>query len=127
MKEIHYYLANDGKKFDEEWDCIEYETQKALETHKDEFQFFNYCKEPIPIEKAIPDEVVYIIVKSDSGAEAIGNWFDHQGLLNPFDCVYCECVGTWVYGDIIDRGHKWLKLELEIQRLQNIVNEINKE
>jgi hypothetical protein len=31
MQEICYYLADDGKRFDDRWECIEYERRKALE------------------------------------------------------------------------------------------------
>lgn len=125
MQEICYYLADDGKRFDDRWECIEYERRKALEAHKDEFQFFDYHKKPIPIEEATTEDVAYIVVKSDKCAEAIGDWFDSDGCRDPFEGVFCECVGTWVYGDVIDRGDEWLKLELEIEKLQTLINEVN--
>lgn len=125
MVEICYYVADDGKKFDDRWECIAYERQKALEVHKDEFQFFDYRKEPIPIEEATTENIVYIVVKSESCTEAIGNWFDSDGCEDPFDGVYCECVGTWVYGETIGMGDEWLKLELEVEKLQTLINEVN--
>ena len=128
MQEICYYLADDGTKFDDRWECIEYERRKALEAHKDEFQFYDYHKEPIPVEKATPKDIVYIVVKSDNCTEAIGDWFDSDGCLDPFNGAYCECVGTWAYSDVIDKGgnDKWFKLEHEIEKLQTLINEINK-
>ena len=126
MKEICYYLADDGKKFDDRWECIEYERRKALVAHKDEFQFFNYRKEPIPAEEATTESVMYIVVKTESCTEAIGDWFNSDGCTDPFDGVYCECVGTWVYGDVIDREDEWFKLELEIEKLQTLIDEVNK-
>ena len=126
MQEICYYLADDGKKFDNRWGCIEYERRKALVAHKDEFQFFNYRKEPIPVEEATTEDVTYIVVKSESCTEAIGDWFNNDGCADPFDGVYCECVGTWVYGEVIDRDDEWFKLELEIEKLQTLIAEVNK-
>jgi hypothetical protein len=126
MVEMHYYLADDGKKFDDYWECVEYERQKALEEHKDEFQFFDYYKRPIPIEEALIESVCYITIKSDACAEMLGKWFEDSGSFDPFGGVYCECVGTWVYGEMIDRGDEWLKLELEIEKLQTLINEVNK-
>lgn len=125
MEEIHYYLADDGKKFDDYWECVEYERRKALETHKDEFQFLNYRKELIPIEEASAENAAYIVIKSDNCAEAISNWFRDGGCDDPFDGVYCEYVGTWVYGEIIDKGDEWFKLELEIEKLQSLIEELN--
>ena len=124
MKEICYYVADDGKKFDDRWECIEYERRKALEAHKDEFQFFNFRKEPIPVEEATTENVTYIVVKSESCTEVIGDWFKNDGCEDPFDGAYCECVGTWVYGDVIDRGDEWVKLEAEIERLQNFLADL---
>lgn len=125
MEIIHYFLANDGKKFDDYWECVEYERRKALETHKDEFQFLNYRKELTPIEEASTENVAYIVIKSDNCAKAISNWFRDSGCDDPFDGVYCECVGTWVYGEVIDKGDKWFKLELEIEKLQTLIDEVN--
>lgn len=125
MKEICYYVADDGKKFDDRWDCIAYERRVNLEKHKDEFQFFNYRKEPIPIEEATTEDVTYIVVKSEECATAVGEWFESDGCEDPFEGVYCECVGTWVYGEAIDRGDEWLKLELEIEQMQSLIAEIN--
>ena len=127
MKEICYYVADDGKKFDDRWECIEYERRVNLEKHKDDFVFLNYRKEPIPTEEATTEDVTYIVVKSESCTEAIGNWFNSDGCEDPFDGVYCECVGTWVYGEAIDRDGEWLKLELEIEKLKTLIAEINQE
>ena len=124
MKEICYYLADDGKKFDDRWECIEYERRKALEAHKDEFQFFNYRKEPIPVEEATTEDVTYIVVKTEGCTEAIGDWFNSDGCEDPFDGAYCECVGTWVYGELLEMGDEWVKLEAEIERLQKLLAEI---
>ena len=125
MQEICYFLADDGKRFDDRWDCVEYERRKALEAHKDGFQFFNYHKEPIPVEEAMTEDVVYIVVKSEDCAEAIGKWFINDSCTDPFDEVYCECVGTWVYGEAIGRGDEWIHLEFEIEQLQALINEMN--
>lgn len=125
MIEICYYKADDGTKFDDRWDCIQYERQKALEEFKDDFQFFDSCRNPVPIENADTEKVCYIIVKNARCAETIGNWFNDDSCADPFDGCYEEVVGTWVYGDIIDKGDEWYKLELEIEKLQDIINKIN--
>ena len=125
MREICYYLADDGKKFDNRWECIEYERRKALEAHRDEFQFFNYRKEQISVEDATIEDIMYIVVKTESCTAVIGDWFNSDGCLNPFNGVYGECVGTWVYGDVINKGDGWFKLEFEIEKLQTLIDEVN--
>ena len=127
MKEVCYYLADDGKRFDDRWECIEYEKRTALEAHKDEFVFLDVGKNVIPIEQATTEEVIYIIVKNAKCAEAIGEWFESDSCQNPFDGFYYEVEGTWVYGDILNEGSdEWLNLELEIEKLQTLHKEVNR-
>lgn len=128
MKEICYYVADDGKRFNNRWECIEYERRVNLEKHKDDFVFLDYRKNVIPIEQATTEEVMYIIVKNAKCAEAIGEWFESDSCQNPFDGFYCEVEGTWVYGDVLNEGSdEWLKLELEIEKLQTLHKEVNRE
>ena len=126
MKTVIYYVADDGTKFDDEYECAQYERKKLLEEHKDEFQFFSYRKNLIPIEEAITEDVMYIVIKAEGCAEAIGEWFKRDECDDPFYGVYDKCVGTWVYGDVLDRGDEWFKLELEIAEMQSLIDEINK-
>lgn len=126
MKEIRYWLAEDDTKFNTRYDCIEYERRKALEVHENEFQFYNYRKELIPIKEATTEDVAYIVVKSENCIESISEWFYSDGCPSPFNGIDSKFVGTWVYGDIIDKGDEWLKLESEIEKLQILINEVNR-
>ena len=127
MIEVCYYVADDGKKFDDRWECQQYERQKQLEECKDEFQFFYCDKEPIAdLNTATTENVGFIIIKTKRAAEVIGKWFEDDCCSDPFDGVYDECVGTWVWGEIIEQGDEWIKLELAVEQLQTLIAEINK-
>lgn len=126
MREICYYEANDGKRFDDRWDCIQYERQKQLEECKDEFIFFDDHREKLAFEDATTENVIYIIIKTDRAAEVVGHWFRDDCCVDPFGGLYKNCVGTWVYGEIIDKGDDWFKLETEIKNLQNLLEELNR-
>jgi hypothetical protein len=41
MIEIRFWQADDGIKFDDEYECIRYERKKKLETYKDDFVFYD--------------------------------------------------------------------------------------
>lgn len=125
MIEIRFWQADDGTKFDDEYDCIRYERKKKLETYKDDFVFYDYKKYPIPPEEADARKVCIIVVKTSVAAEYIGEWFESGGCCSPFDgCEFGHEVGTWVDGELVEMGDEWVKLEAEIERLQKFLAEI---
>ena len=127
MKEIRYWVADDGTKFDEEWDCIQYERKKKLEEFKDDFILYDSHMDIIPFEKANCRNISIIVIKSFTVAEYIGKWFDDEDYCSPFyDCEFGQEIGTWVYGEMVDRGDEWIKLEDEIKKMQNLIDIINK-
>lgn len=125
MQEVRYWLANDGTKFDDEYDCIRYERKKKLENYKDDFIFYDEQKNIIFPEEANADQIFIVVIKTPDVAKYVGEWFEDDGCYSPFDgCEIGHEVGTWVYGDLLEMGGEWVKLEAEIERLQNFLNEI---
>ena len=125
MQEVRYWLANDGTKFDDEYDCIRYERKKKLENYKNDFIFYDEQKNIIFPEEANADQIFIVVIKTPDAAKYVGAWFEDDGCYSPFDgCEIGHEVGTWVYGDLLEMGGEWVKLEAEIERLQNFLNEI---
>lgn len=125
MEEIRYWVAEDGKKFDYEDDCIEYERKIMLEEYKEHFKFFDYNKCPIPIEDATTEKVFYIIIKTEKGAEVVGEWFKTENCFDPFDEQYDSAIGTWYYSGNERRGDGWYHIEKDMAYLQNLFTELN--
>ena len=125
MKEVRYWLAEDNTMFDDEYDCIRYERQKKLENYKNDFVFYDEQKNIIFPEEANADQIFIVVIKTPDAAKYVGEWFKDDGCCSPFDgCEFGHEVGTWVYGDLLEMGGEWVKLEAEIERLQNFLNEI---
>ena len=125
MREVRYWVAEDGTQFEDEYECAQYENGKRLEECKDDFVFYDYNKCLIPPEEAIAEKICIIVVKTPAAAEYIGEWFESDGCCSPFDgCEFGHEVGTWVYGELLEMGGEWVKLEAEIERLQNFLAEI---
>ena len=125
MIEIRFWQADDWTKFEDEYDCIRYERQKKLEEYKDDFVFYDKQKNVIPPEEAKTEEVDIIVIKTPASAEYVGEWFEDDGCNNPFcGCRFGDEVGTWVYGDLLEMGDEWIKLEDEIEKLQKLLAEI---
>ena len=127
MKEIRFWQAEDGTKFDDEYDCIQYERRVILNKYKDDFVFLDYNQEIIPTEDSITDNICYIIIKNKRCALAVGSWFEADGCFDPFDGMYNKTVeGTWVWGEMIELGDQWVQLESEIEKLQTLIEKLNK-
>ena len=69
------------------------------------------------------DGIDYIIVKTDRVAEVIAKWFNDAECCNPIEGNYEDCIGTWKYSERFD---EWFKLEREIEKLQALLNEVNR-
>jgi hypothetical protein len=68
-----------------------------------------------------------MVVKTFDAVEYIREWFQYEGYYNPFcDCGFGQEIGTWVYGDIINEGDEWIKLEDKIASLQNFLEKIKR-
>lgn len=127
MTEIRYWVADDGTKFEYEYDCIQYERKKKLEEFKDDFVLYDSHMDIIPFENADCGNISIMVIKSFAVAEYIRKWFNDEGYCNPFcDCEFGQEIGTWVYGDMINEGDEWIKLEDKIEKLQNLIDIINK-
>ena len=130
MKEVKYWIAEDGTEFEDKLECEHYERQMILEKHKNDFIFYDYHQKPIPIEQATTDNIYYILVKTPEAAECICGWFESDNCYSPFECpTFEQAVGLWFSGEVEDYGHSecWYKVEDEIERLQSLRKEFIKE
>lgn len=126
MKKVIYWQADDGTKFNDEYECIRYERKKKLEELKDEFIFYDEQKNIIFPEEADVEQIGIIVIKTPAAAEYIGEWFENDGYFSPFcGCEFGHEIGTWVYGELVEMGDEWVKLEAEIERLKTLLNEVN--
>lgn len=124
MKEILKYIADDGTEFDDRLECANYENKLSLNRHRDEFALFDNEMYPLSLEDVDTGDVFYIIVRHPCGAIALGEWFEAEGDINPFEFYEVEkTVGTWAY---TDSESGWVKLEDEIHKYVNKIAELNK-
>ena len=129
MKEIIYYEAYDGTRFEDAGECADYEQKAMLNQCKNDFRIFNYNREELDFndENVTQDDVFYIIIKSPAAAEIVGKWFEFYGAENPFEnCVWRDAVGTWAYDDSYET-EGWYKVEKELDRLQTILTDLKGE
>lgn len=131
MKEIIYYEAYDGTRFEDAGECADYEHKIKLNQYKNDFKIFNSNREELDFnnENVTQDDVFYIIIKSPAAADTISDWFEYYGAENPFENCggWRSAVGTWAYKDDYYGSEGWYKIESELDRLQELLAELKGE
>ena len=123
MIEITKYVADDGTEFEDEFECMDYESKLSLTYHKNDFILFDDDKCPLSLEDIKSEDVYYIVIKHPCGAVVLGKWFERCGDVNPFEfTAEKNYVGTWAYTDSMG----WIQLENEVQRYISTIAELNK-
>ena len=86
MKTVCYYVADDGTKFEDRYECERYEVTQAILCYKEDFEIFNCYGRPLPIDENVdPNPVYYLKVKSAEAVQALKNWFNFYGNECPFE------------------------------------------
>lgn len=132
MEVIEIYEAFDGKRFDDEDECREYEFSIQLENIGDNFKCFNSDLKPIPLSTILTeglDRVFYIKISGEPRErykvydiiEEKARWNDDNldGLVRDYN--FCEGI---FYFDNIEA--KWLNLEEEHRRHMMFYNSVKK-
>ena len=127
MKEIRYFEAEDGTRFENESECRMYELLKLLEANKKDFDVYYYDQTRITFdwkaELQIPDDVFFIKVDTESAVCALIEWFDYFGVRHPFEYRYPErCIGHWMYDENRRYEDCWVRIEEVHERIHNILD-----
>lgn len=119
MKEIKYYVAEDGTKFNYKDECIVYEKRMRLKEYEGDFAIFDREQKKLNPLYADIEDIDYIIVKSCAAAHYIGEWFEKEGYNCPFGLNYApRNIGAWAYDS---RRDVWYHLENKIEELNKIL------
>lgn len=127
MQKVCYYIAKDGKKFEERDECIRYEFKMALTEHNlyNQLFFFNESKEQIDIsDNEYFENVCAIIVKDGNALQEYYDIAIDTGIYDEFAySVYgmlknldSKLSGVWVYDYDND---EWQNLNEEADKIAN--------
>ena len=123
MIEKTVYIAFDGKEFDDEDDCREYELNTKLKDIGDDLLL--YDKNGKKIEKIdnqlLAESIDYIVVKSEKAYEYFVEQMDYFGLNYPdfYDSPICS-----YYYDYDE--NEWISIEDRVQCLQLEIDKLSK-
>ena len=117
------YIAFDGKEFEDEYDCREYELNTKLKGIGDDLLL--YDKNGKKIEKIdnqlLAESIDYIVVKSEKAYEYFVEQMDYFGLNYPdfYDSPICS-----YYYDYDE--NEWINIEDRVQCLQLEIDKLSK-
>lgn len=115
MYEVTKYVADDGKEFEDEEECLEYEQLQKLASIDRQFLMldarFNKVENPV----RDFDEVVYIYVWTDEAAKKLHEVLGREWP-DPWD-YYHTTAGVWFMCEERDR---WILVDEERERIRSI-------
>lgn len=102
MKEIRYFEAFDGKRFDNEDECLDYEFTKRIEPLKEMLVFWNGRGQKINIENSYDiDNAWAIRCTSINAATFLKEWGDREECRTPYDEINLDDdvvpLGNFIY------------------------------
>lgn len=123
MIEKTIYVAFDGKEFDDEGDCREYELNTKLKNIGDDLLL--YDKNGKKIEKIdnqlLAESIDYIVVKSEKAYEYFVEQMDYFGLNYPDYYNSPICSYYYDYDE-----NEWINIEDRVQCLQLEIDKLSK-
>ena len=123
MTEKTIYIAFEGKEFDNEYDCREYELNTKLKDIGDDLLL--YDKNGKKIEKIdnqlLAESIDYIIVKSEKAYEYFVEQMDYLGLNYPDYYNSPICSYCYDYDE-----NEWINIEDRVQCLQLEIDKLSK-
>ena len=125
MTEKITYVAIDGREFEDEQECIDYEKSLKLNNLCRSTTFLNEEFQIMDIKTLDPQQVFYIYVNNNDDKNFINEYFNNEWCSSPFSTDYgqyadlSECSG-WFYFDT--NQNEWKHFETEVQVYKNMKN-----
>ena len=121
MRELHLYVANDGTEFEDEEECLTYETAQTAKTLKGKVALLDADFKVIPLDILEEwDKAYFIFVKDVSALHELRDvWdWDLTGLYPP-EFLNGDTAGLFAYDDDADA---WYHMGTRLQCLQAIAD-----
>ena len=125
MTELHLYIAEDGTEFEDEQECLAYETAQSAKTLKGKVALLDADFKVIPLDILEKWDRAYFIFVKDVSAlhelRAVWDW-DLTGLYPP-DLLFEDTAGLFAYDEDCD---SWYHMGTRLQELQAIADKAMK-
>jgi hypothetical protein len=111
MKEVIYYEANDGKRFEDEQECVQYEFNKGFEPIAEMLMMWDGDGNKIEITyRTDPDRAYAIYCSSITAAIFLKEWGERDGVVTPYSDIDIEGRGEVPLGKFIYFNAQWIEI-----------------
>ena len=130
MTEKITYVAIDGREFEDEQECVDYEKSLKLNNLCRSATFLNVEFQIMDIKKTLdPQQVFYIYVNNDDDKEYINEYFNNECCSSPFSTDYGQYVDLsdysgWFYFNT--EKDEWQHFETEKKVFEDMENNFSK-
>lgn len=100
MTEKIIYIANDGKEFDNENDCLNYEFEQSIKDFT--VKIWDENKNPLAFNSQLNlEKIWYIKIEHPQQAKILDDLHEQAGLYTPFNGNYNRnLIGLWWYNEM---------------------------
>lgn len=120
--ERKFYIADDGKEFENYDDCLKYECKTLEERFKEEFFLFDNKGNLLPLNSNSYAEAKYLLCKTEEASRALSHVIEESW---GFEVPGKNLVGCWIFSDKLCY---WSKADINnVQIIYNIMTKYGKE
>lgn len=126
MKEIRKYIADDGKEFDNFFECKNYEENmrhnRLVEVLGKDLQFYDFHKSPTKYY----DRARYIIARTETAKDALENLAKELDTITPWDdCPSARDNNAWYWEEDYDEWRSYEELKEQQKELTSMLTAFN--
>jgi len=126
MKEVIYYEANDGKRFENEWDCAEYEFGKGFEPIAEMLIMWDGDGDKIEItHRTNLDRAYAIYCSSITAAIFLKEWGERDSVLTPYTNVDIEKGAEVPLGTFVWYNNDWREVGKVVTLFEEMSQQMN--
>lgn len=127
MKEIIYYEANDGKRFEDEWECLEYEFNEGFKPITEMLMMWDgYGAKKKITHRTNLNDAYAIYCSSITAAIFLKEWGEREGVQTPYDKIDIKGGDEVPLGTFIWFNNNWQTIDVIIEQFSEIKNQMEK-
>lgn len=125
MKEVCYYEANDGTRFETEYECLKHEFSKNYDPIAEMLMMWDSYGVKKKITHRTKLEHAYAIYCSSiTAAKFLKEWGHRDGILTPYSDIDIEGGDEIPLGTFVWLGNKWQVVDKTIEQFGKIKHQM---